>query len=342
MQLIKRIFILLACILISISGFFTGFFGVGFICVYADNSVPNGYERVSSNNQLGEAFLAYCKSRDSEITSSVLGYASTGAYSVLADCCRGIGFNVADLQSHLWYLNESNQPTKWFFDSTGINIYNQCFAYLIQEKGLEVGDSANNVNLSNDYIFTDDNGNSCSVTQINTTNNSLGPSSSVENDFVSIGSPFIKEGGMDAVEFYENGGSSNYISFYKYQNLYSLSVRYDLAGTAKKYSASTSSDNTVYAYVLTAGTNAGNSTRIGYPSIIKKSNGYLYIGITGQNISSGYHYCYCITRITGQDLTTNVSINFTTNNKVINNNVQQGDTIINNEGDTINNNTNNH
>ena len=161
----KKLFILNVCIVITITCFLTGLFSIGNINVLAAEenavNVPADYEQVSSNNQLGEAFLSYCKSRDSEITSSTLGASVTAAYNSLAKFCNYAGFNIADLQSHLWYLNENGQ-TKWFFDSTGINLYNRAFAYLIQENGLDVGDPAD-VELYDGQYFVDDDGNSCIV-----------------------------------------------------------------------------------------------------------------------------------------------------------------------------------
>ena len=184
----KRVITLLFCLLlvfVATFGFVVGVVSVPTIFSYAADDPlpiipPDGYQQVSSNNELGEGFLAYCKSRDSEITSSVLGASSTVAYNTLAAFCRSVGFNIADLQSHLWYLNQPGQPTRWFFDSTGINLYNRAFAYLIQENDLEVGDEADDISLYNGEYFTTDNGYTCLVYVDNFTG-SLNNNRSIDN-----------------------------------------------------------------------------------------------------------------------------------------------------------------
>lgn len=352
--IMKKILIIIIVLFIALSGFFTGFFGVGLACIYAadENTAPEGYTQVSSNNQLGEAFLAYCKSRDSEITSSVVGASATAAYDSLAKFCRFSGFNVADLQSHLWYLSESNQPTKWFFDSTGINLYNQAFAYLIQEHDLEVGDPAD-VDLYDGDYFIDDNGNTCLVYKTNYSNNSSTISFHIDKSYITqYGSPYV----------YDNGSLWSMVSPGEYTNLsfnifgrtYSGNYTYfGYGGNGLGFSCKTvTADKNPFKGKTVLSTYddywvfSDGGTIYGNAAIVSDSSGNLYVGIIGFN--QGWR-SYDDTKFNfkglrinktptdGSETTVNnVIVNFTTNNNVINNNNYEGDTIINDYGDTIN------
>lgn len=348
----KRVITLLFCLLlvfVATFGFIIGIVTVPTIFSYAadqeeSNTAPPGYTQVSSNNELGEGFLAYCKSRDSEITSSVVGATVTSAYDSLAKFCRYAGFNVADLQSHLWYLNQPGQPTKWFFDSTGINLYNRAFAYLIQENDLEVGDVADDVSIYNGEYFTTDNGYTCLVYVDNFTG-ALNNNRSIDN--LTIGSKLMYTG-------------SDIISSMSVGDRYDLNVQinnnlYQGNGTNgltvwKKYKDNVPVYNWVADDLLTC--NNGNTNNPQYSSLNNiygefcifhnLNNNTYYVGFIGLNygssslIGGNNYYKFYGTAITpNTDNKQNVNVIFTTNNTVINNNVYEGDTIINDYGDVI-------
>lgn len=329
----KKIIILLLITLISLNPLLS-------INCYAIDSVPDGYTQVNSREKLVESFLAYCKSRDSEITGSILGSSLTYTYNFLVKASQAIGISLTDLQAQLYYLQDTNSGLKWYLTSEGVTFFNELFAYLISNEGLEVGDSADSV-LFNGKMFTDYDGNTALVYSHKGNINYRGYLSEVINygtAYKFTSQEMINLVGTSSANFSFNLNSSQSIT-HKFVYNYSSLSNYDQTKVNLD-----SSGGLPYIYLEHVGkkNDYASFKCYGNPAIIynQKNNelcfGYVYQGysnIINLNGNERFYFTeYLVIKNIGNDDLPNTVINFTTNNTVINNEYE-GDTYITNEGD---------
>ena len=148
----KKILISIITIIVAFTGFLTGFFSVGCSYIYAID-VPE-YTQVSDSEKFTECFMAYCKSRDTEILGGSANVVTTFTYNALVKSASQLGIDINRLQAELYYKQDQNQGIQWFMTSTGVSAFNELFAQLIADKGLEVGDTNVNENLFNGHYYT--------------------------------------------------------------------------------------------------------------------------------------------------------------------------------------------
>lgn len=317
----KRIAVSLCTIMICMMIFISGYTATN-IC-YAE-TVPSGYQQVTTQKQLTEAFLAYCKSRDSELSSSVLGASLTFAYNdIIVPATQALGLDINDIQANLYYAQQGNSGMRYFMNLAGVNAFNDIFAYFIQEKDLQVGDSAD-ISLKTGEWFEDDKGNGCYVTIVNSTNMSVG-----DRNLVNLGTTFRFTG----LECFNMLASNNFTSIpvvTKKNNVnYTVYIRKSSSYTDRANLSKTDSGG----YIVYR-----ENIYDGSMLITKLSNGKYYIGGYYKSVGSGTNFnCYSIVELDSENDTPAIPFNI----KFISNNISnyyEGDTIINNEGDIINNN----
>lgn len=337
MSILKRFTTLLICLMIVFMPVLNGFT----IYVSAD-SVPVGYTQVDSPNELTNCFLAYCKSRDTNIVGGGANIVANFTYSMILDASRALGINLTTLQAELYYKQESNQGIQWFMTSTGVTAFNQIFARLITEKGLDAGDTANE-NLYSGLYYVDGDGIAVAVFDYNAN----------KPNYQQIIDGYSKS------QFNEKFDSLG--TFYKYSSsqLNSLYTSSQPA-TFKKLDNSNVSRNLVKRgrYDLIAdqqfNTLGYNNGFYGETDTYTE-NGYYCVGRFANQLNNLYLCTYTerkhktyntteydfwcsniILNVSASTNTTNVNINLVTINNNTIKNEYDGDTYINNEGDIIN------
>ena len=127
--------------------------------VYADSI--DTWTQVTTTDELVEAFRYYCKSRNLVIEGSALDAITSVSTSAFTNICNSSGINITALQAHIKWAVDGNNGLKYYFDSTGISLYNRIFSEFLQNNNLSVGDSADQANntLYSGSIFTDKDGN---------------------------------------------------------------------------------------------------------------------------------------------------------------------------------------
>lgn len=329
---IKNLFYSLIIVFVLAISFFLGYSHSFNVPVYADTE---GWQNCSSLEDQAKAFRAYCKSRDLTIEGSVADAVTTFTSDTYRKIVDKLGLNIDAIGSQVKKsYDSSNGGTKYLFTSQGAGFYSQIFSQFLYDNNLEVGDSAdqNNNTVYNGYLFTDDNGNSCTCTIVST------GSSSTAISVINAGTSFIKSGGYDAISYWRSNNmpnSINYFTFYKYGNTYKYDISaYYQSTTVRLYyysnyydGALSVMDNRTYA-----------PSKIGYPTIITTNGSALYLGTLTYNTNGTLSGYTVGTRITNSDPLTGTSIYLTTNNTTINNNTYGGNTYteINNNGDVYN------
>lgn len=301
------------------------------VSVFADSgsgSVGTDWNRVTTNDQMVQSFLAYCKSRDSNIVGGTANAVSNFTYSMMQQLSKSVGIDLNELQSELYYKQENNQGIQWFMTATGIQAYNSLFARLISENGFEVGESADKTLYSGKSFIDADNYFCLVYIQPSTTTNS----SNLSDVCTYLGTPYhfdttswgYGQNATSGTFHYTSTQSESYNLFY-----YGQGDFYYLAYTQNGYSR-----QDLNTYVFKSGQFSYNSW-LGNPAIIyRESNGKLYSGYYRYRPDGTSYYLYPRTEIkSAQDLG-DVNITF------ISNNIKQeyqGDTYITNEGDQITN-----
>lgn len=337
MKLIKTILINLLIVVLllmaSASVYFANYKGLP---VFAD-SVPSGYSPVTSDDELAQSFNDYCKSRDAEFTSTMPGATYTYIYNYMKKGANYLGYDIDSIQEGLYKsYTASGTIGKWYMTTQTIDFYNRLFAYLINENDLQVGDSAN-VNLYSGLAYTDYDGNTCLiyVSRSNVPSNDSFTNNLYDDavsNFSSLGTPY-KYTSEDIGRMFYNSenpyfrtSASNTIN----RTLNLRNADYLVSDSKFKPSGQT--------FGLFGTVN--NYVSDGYYCVCRFANytDRLYLcSWTSRTAPNGEVRCdfakYLILQTSSDFATNNLNINFVTiDNKTINNNTYEGDTIINNNG----------
>lgn len=333
----KRFLISLFIVLIMATSFIGGYSKTFNINVYAANEAPLGYTQTTTRKQLTDAFLAYCKTRDSELTSSVLGGASTFAYSVIQRASQTLGINIDDIQASLYYYNSSNTGLRWFMTSVGVSAFNDIFAYLIQEKGLQVGDEDVNEIFYSGKQFTDADGTSCLIYILPTNKNGNTDS----NVPIYLGT-YYKYATSQLVSMIDNGVTSisfNLTNGTSYSgSLYKSTINWNGLNQVLSYRGYSSSGN-LYNWLCgyTQNNEKFYSGNYVVAQIPNDNRYYLMLLGTYNNLAnlSGSGYCWDFLKSFTVDDSNVRDLNVTfISNKIAN--YYEGDTVYNDNGTIIN------
>ena len=298
---------------------------------YADTTTDN-WESVTTNAELVDAFRYYCKSRDLTIEGSIADGVTSFTTQTFNNICNVLGYDLTALQAHLKKETDGSN-VRYLFDSTGITAYNAIFAQFLQDNDLSVGDSAdeNNNTVYTGEVFTDNNGTSCLVWYL-TSGSANGTTTNIitnKGSYYLYNPEYIASLGQQTnltfyLTFADNTSSTNYTKTVYYYKWSDNTYRY--AWNSNSVSDVTS--GTLYS------TRGNGSLFKGGTIIARVNNGNLSlmsIGI-GYGASAGKYWSYTIkTSIypyEGGNNVNNCTVYLTTNNKVINNNNYEGDTII--------------
>lgn len=310
----SSILIILICTMSFVSGY-TSVSKTSFVFA----SAPDGYTQANSNADLVSAFRAYCKSRNLAIDGSVADAITTFTTSTFNNICNKLGIDPTSLQAELYYKTSGNSGLQWFFTSSGVSAYNRIFAEFLQNNNLQVGDTVNNQTLQSGLFYKDLDGYACWVTICT----SLPATAS--NKISAVGSAW-KNVSSSSISSYV--GSNITIHCYNSNNqevTYSYPVTSALSGSYINYfihsTAFWSTDKTTeYNEVVVACTNYNQDV------------GYLMMLVTTQNPIGVFYLDNFSDTIKLKDNTVNATVYITTNNTTINNNIYEGDTIINPDG----------
>ena len=341
--MLKKILIITLTILIAVSGFLTGFFSVGVISVYAAVDDDSVYVPLRDPSDAVIAFQAYCKSRDLTIEGSLTDAVTTFTTGAFNSACNEIGINISELQAELKAeYDQSSKPVKFLLNDTGVMAMNRIFAQFLQDNELEVGDEVEDKLVYSGKYFVDADGNGCLV-YIYSSTTQIGSYAADQ-----VGSPYR----YTSQELSNLVGESSYSTVYHLTSTQSFSDTYTYSTDNYGYSIKSRKGSNIRSYSRRDVSNGYVINDIyGDPAIIY-INEYdkYYIGCYVTNdfyrsstdtTTTSYlaHSWEEITRNTVSPVNANIFI--TTNNLTINNNEYEGDTIINNEGDIINNNPDN-
>lgn len=353
--IMKKFIILNICIIITAFAFVQGY-----VSVNSSAYAATGWENVTSTEELAEAFRYYCKSRDLTIDGSVADGVTKFTTQTFNNICNRLGLNVTAIQADLKKSTDGNLGVQYLFNSSGIATYNRIFAQFLQDNDLSVGDTVNDKDLYDGYIF---NGSLCTVINQPLIGSYFGwhklnevvtssASSTYRNYIESVGTPWVKDGGYDAYLFCINNGvtSSNtsveYCRWVYNGDTYRIRLSREglSGGLAYGYSSSPSS---IPFYVTKGYSDTSSKGYNGYPSVfyVKQyaDNGlfpYVFGAISHNENNDQYNCNFVSNGLSNND--TNIisvcNVNMTTNNNTINNNTYNENTYttINNEGDVYN------
>lgn len=324
----KKILIISISVFIAVSGFLTGFFSVGVISVYAIND-DDLWQPLNSENELVDAFQYYCKSRDLTIEGSVADAVTTATTGAFNGICNKLGIDITALQADIKKSTDSMGNIQFLFDSNGITAYNRIFAQFLQDNELSVGDSANQINntIYSGEMFSDNDGNTCFVTLYR---------SGTGDNIIQLGTPY-KYTGKELSTLTRSNSYSYTDTLHINNSDYILASTFDY-----QYSKAYCFLNIQYSGRFSISNGASS-----YSDVIDNSYGFLSVGKIGTSYYLGWYVPSGNGDINYNRFNERISINgnnpvnvfvfLNTNNTVINNNNYEGDTIINNEGDVINN-----
>ena len=295
-------------------------------CFYSYATVSSVWQPLNSDSELVEAFQYYCKSRDLTIDGSVANAVTQFTTGAFNGCCNTLGINITQLQAELM-VDRSNAPegVRFLFSSTGIDAYNRIFAQFLQDNNLSVGDSVDQNVMSGSWFTTADNV-GCWLWTINFDNNSATSTTNyTKGSYYLYSTDYLVSNSttswqsLGAIHFTQN-------------NTYTPNIKYTL-------------NSGVYRYYCSFGNNTAYGNLIYNPRYYPNGSGGIIIAQINYPTSSYSGIYCCIGSITdslsiddthklnfssGQKQNVNISIQSTQ----INNNVYEGDTIINNNGST--------
>lgn len=314
------------------------------IC-YASGA-PSGYTPATSDQDLAQSFNDYCKSRDAKFTSSSPGSTYTYVYNYIKKYAAYAGYDIDSLQEGLYKsTSEGGGVMRWYMSSQLIGMYNNLFAYLINENDLEVGDTAN-VNVYSGLAYTDYDGNTCLIYVC--INNVPSGYSSFQNllydtavtKFTSMGTPY-KYTSSDIGLLFHNSEQPYFRSSSSNYNYRTLAQ----GSNGLVHDSAIGSDSSTFGLFGTNNTN--NNVSDGNYIVCRFANypDRLWLCSFTQRKNPDNSEIRCdlanykvLLSNSSDNATNNLNINFVTiDNKTINNNNYEGDTIITNEGDVINN-----
>lgn len=303
------------------------------VLVFGADNLPSGYTPVTDDQELAQAFNAYCKSRDCEFTGTNEGAVYTYLYNDIKKGLGYLGYNIDELQEGLYaQYNSAGAISRFYWDSTSLGIANQLFAYFIRENDLEVGDSAD-LDLYSGKYFVDNDGNGCLIYVFpNASSNATLLGTPYKYSLDDLKSIITSEG--TTITFHLTDSMTVTQTLYYADFTYSSTRWQDFCTnissskdkfTSRKYYL----NNMKYGYVA----NKGN------PAIMYRTDtGKYYFAEYLENYTGADQYngntFYGPLEITNNDNFTNANITF------ISNNIKQeyqGDTYITNEGDIVTN-----
>lgn len=340
----KKILIATLIVLIAFSGFLAGFFSVGVISIYAAVNDDPIYVPLRDQSDLVKNFQAYCKSRDLTIEGSLTDAVTTFTTSAFNSACNEIGINITQLQAEIKAeYDQSGKPIKFLMNEFGVMAMNRIFAQFLQDNELEVGDENVNKNVYDGKYFVDDLGNKCLPTILKTNTYTHYDTFNNPTIVVQPGTAFVKPGFEDALSFAKDGTSTHYVDFRFNDNHYYIDSHIPDDGGGVTAVC-------IYAYPYACyytTKRSGSDTNIyrrskihgGYPSIFtfqdSTSIGYGILNTYTDDYGNGTKYYGFTYQIMESAQLPSVTINIVST--TINNNNYEGDTIINNDGDIINN-----
>lgn len=360
--MLKRLFSILSISLILIGVFFNSY-NVNAL-VYAD-SVTDEWTDVTTNGQLVEAFKYYCKSRDLTIEGSVADTVTSFTTKNFNNACNFLGIDITALQAEVKYRTGNNIGTQFLFTATGVNLFNRIFSQFLQDNELQVGDEEVNKQVYSGYNYDDGNGNSCLVYIVSVDYSTLRNNTDFE-EYGTSANPIIYYGTKYIYDEQDLSGLNSGYSFYVPISSSKITINKSTVNTgSSKYQHQSelmylrfgsSTTNFVYNrmgyydnfYVIDS---EANPTLYSYGkyfhgnlAIIKTSDDVLCWGtyseyIDWSNDPAGQSIKYDRLHPVGQLSNANVqNASVYIYAPTINNNTYEGDTIINNNGDVINNN----
>lgn len=286
------------------------------------------WDDVTSNEELVQAFQAYCKSRNLAIEGSVADAVTAFTTSTFNSICDNLGIDSTALQANLKKSTDSNVGLQFLFDDLGITAYNRIFAEFLQNNNLSVGDTVEDTELYNGMYMDN------ALLYVTSTNIS-GLCDGSFFTLTSRGTPYISSSGL--VSVYEADSET---SPYKTLEFNIDGVRLLLEvfyyNSDGSYYAGWGSRSQVDQYhVILPSSNVSYTNYFGYAALVYSTYDQktYFCEITQENDWSHYY----ISKPSGNSIDTqpvNAIISITTNNLVINNNTYEGDTIINQEGGT--------
>lgn len=298
------------------------------VYVYADSgsgSVGTDWNRVTTNDQTVQSFLAYCKSRDTNIVGGVPNVVANVTYAYLEQLSNSLGIDMNELQAELYYKQEGNKGLQWFMTSTGITYYNQIFAKLISENGFEVGGSADK-DLYNGYSY---NGNTMYVINTSSLSNGHGASG---NSIKQVGTYYVYD--FNSILGFFNGGTGTVTKEINLPDGTSYTATYFRASYDGNFIRTESSyQRYSYYYYNAYGTLVTNGHNC---LIYNQYDGKSYFGLANEINTNSKRQIWTLKELYNEDIEV-VPATVT----IISNNIKneyEGDTYINNEGDVITNN----
>lgn len=319
--MLKRVVIMLFCLIIvfiATFGFVVGVVAVPTIYSYAEVIDDDPiYVPLRDPSDLVQSFQSYCKSRDLTIEGSIADAVTTFTTGAFNSACNTLGINISQLQAEIKAeYDQTGKATKFMYSATGVDAMNRIFAQFLQDNELDVGDADINKLVKSGSLFVDDNGNACYVFK---TSNANGD----ENDITEYGTVY-RYTASDLVSLYDGGTTS--FNSYVDNATYTFNLSMSVIG----------SGNSAYSnYGINNSTFYRSNGTINRYMIVMAYRSNLYFGICGKFNSSNYQLS-SLQRIENKTVSNATqSANVYIVSTQINNNVYEGDTIINNEGDVI-------
>lgn len=308
---------------------------------YAD-SIPSGYSPVTNDRDFAEGFNAYCKSRDAQFTSTNMGATYTYIYNKMKEGASYLGYDIDEMQEHLYATYTSGgEISKFYWDSTSIGFANSLFAWLINENDLEVGDTYNDIVYSGES-FTDADGFTCLIFKAS---QSFDYTGTTEQSVQNIVSQYNLVYGT-ALRYDTNGlrtiaqpGQNTIVEHLTSSNSANLIFVKNSDNDLRFYQSSGFNFRSLYTNDITVNQRRVNG--FGYPVVYKLNSGqYIYGYYTQSSLLYNNNTSYTVKLVEIKKFTPDQTNNVESANiyfiaNVINNNVYEGDTVINNEGDVV-------
>lgn len=326
----KKAFTLLSILILTFGLFMHGF---AVKCpAYASIDDDIVWTPLRQQSDMVVAFQEYCKSRDLTIEGSLADAVTTFTTGAFNSICNTLGFNMTQLQAEIKAEYDANgRPVQFLFTATGIDAYNRIFAQFLQDNELEVGEAVDETVYSGRW-FTDDDGYSCFITSINTTNKYVSDPS-----LVSLGSPYRFSGEEYFNSVSIGSGYQEYYLTFK-ENPYKYYINW-------KKSTNDATDDKIN-FALQSGTGRGEYIYVyaprqskayynGFVAIIENNLHELYLGYYRYRLD-GTLSNYIVSgqvRLNDESSQDISIVDIDIYSPTINNNTYEGDTIINNYPD---------
>lgn len=285
MKTLKRITILLICLLIVVSpllGTFNNYFS------FADEEQEDGWAITTTKGEISAAAKAYYASRNFFIRINPTKAILEWDYNTLNEACLALYNKTAiECSNDIKYMYDNNWGLRFLFADSAVTRFNSIYHYLLQKYGILENQTKN---LYSGELFTDDDGISCFVTVFNYKQARTRTSeSNFLQDIHSLGTYYWKTG-IDIWEMYSSvSGTENVTTralhlkndtyYYKIFTMYDNSIP-----AARNYctiqnddSASSKTSKSIYWQYYDA--NYSYNYYDGFPMIAKiRSTGKYYLG----------------------------------------------------------------